>query len=212
MPRSNALWIACASTRALAHGNACNAASSEPRSTNKNAIIECTDGAATVHDARSDLHQRLAGHPLVAHNAHNLQNRCCATQNPSAQARLLQCARDVKRMCPRTGTPQRTTFRGTSKLHGNAYELCAHIGFKRALDHMRIHMYAGRPDVPIARNKRLPPNGNAEFIHGRARQCAWGAHWLYKRTVRHCYGPQNIPPSGMLNSRVRANALAHHIA
>ena len=86
----------------------------------KNAHIGCTDGADNVHDARSDLYKRLARHRLVAHNAHNLQNLCSATQNPSAQARLRQCARDAKRMCPRTGTPQRTTFRGTSKLHGNA--------------------------------------------------------------------------------------------
>ena len=172
----------------------------------QNAHIECTDGADNVHDARSDLYQRLARHRLVAHNAHNLQNLCSATQNPSAQARLRQCARDAKRMCPRTGTPQRTTFRGTSKLHGNAYEPCAHIAFKRALDHMRIHMYVGKPDVLIACNKRLPRNDNAEFIHGRARQCVWDAHWLYKRTARHCRGPQNLPPSGMLNSRARANA------
>ena len=79
----------------------------------KNAHIEYTDGTDTVHDARSDLYQRLARHRLVAHNAHNLQNLCSATQNPSAQARLRQCTRDATHRCPRTGTPQRTAFRGS---------------------------------------------------------------------------------------------------
>ena len=43
----------------------------------------------------------------------------------------------------------------------------------------RIHMYACRPDVLIACNKRLPRNDNAEFIHGRARQCVCGTHIGY---------------------------------
>ena len=39
---SSALWIACANTRALAHGNACKVASSETPS-KKNAHIQCTE-------------------------------------------------------------------------------------------------------------------------------------------------------------------------
>ena len=169
--------------------------------------------ADTVHDARSDLYQRLARHRPVEHNAHNLQNLCSATQNPSAQARLRQCARDAKRMCPRTGTPQRTTVRERSKLHGNAYELCAHIAFKRSLDHLRIHMYACRPDVLIACNKRLPRNDNAEFIHGRARQCVWDTHWSYERTARRRCGPHDLSPSKWHAKLARESgrALAHHI-
>ena len=63
-----------------------------------NAHIEYTDGADTVHDARSDLYQRLARHRLVAHNAHNLQNLCSATQN---QVRKHACgnARDMLNTC-----------------------------------------------------------------------------------------------------------------
>ena len=194
--------------------NACNVASSEPLSTKlQNAHIERTDSVHTVHDARFDLYQRLARHRLAAHNVHNVQNLRSATQNPSAQTRLRQCARDAKRMCPRTGTLQRTTFQGRSKLYGNAYELCAHIAFKCALDRMRIHMYACRPDAPIASVKRIPRDDNAQFMHGRARQCGWDAHWLYKRTARHCCGPQNLPPSKRHAKLARESgrALAHQI-
>ena len=157
--------------------NACNVASSEPLSTTiQNAHIECTDSAHTVHDARFDFFQRLARHCPGAYNAHNVQNLCNATKNPNAKARVRQCARNAKRMCARTGTLQRTTFRGRSKLYGYAYELCAHIAFKRALEHMRIRMHACRPDALTASAKRFPRGVNAEVMHGRALQCGWDAH------------------------------------
>ena len=90
---------------------------------------------------------------------------------------------------------------------------CAHIAFKRALEHLRIHMYACRPDVLIARNKRLPRNDNAEFIRGRARQCLWDAHWSYERTARHRCGPHDLSPSRRHAKLARESgrALAHHI-
>ena len=85
---------------------------------------------------------------------------------------------------------------------------CAHIVFKRALEHLRIHMHACRPDVLIARNKRLPRNDNAECIHGRARVNVCGTHIGHMsaqhaiaaaRTIYHQAG-------GMLNARARADA------
>ena len=70
--------------------------------------------------------RRLARRRRGAHNANTAQNLCCATQNPSAQARLRQCARRAKRAGKRTGTHQRIKFSEKTmtraRLFGCAYE------------------------------------------------------------------------------------------
>ena len=99
------------------------------------------------------------------------QRRIQARKHDGGNARdtLNACAQERERFSV-------SHFRGKPKLYGYAYELCAHIAFKRALDDMRIHMYACRPDAPITSVNRIPRGDNVEFMHGRALQCGRDAH------------------------------------
>ena len=167
--------------------------------------------ADTVHDARSDLY-----HWRVIASSSTMRTICKTfAAQPRTQVRKHVCgnAREMLNACAlereRPSVPHFEEDQNCMATHMS----CAHIAFKRALEHLRIHMYACRPDVLIARNKRLPRNDNAEFIHGRARQCVWDAHWSYERTARHRCGPHDLSPSRRHAKLARESgrALAHHI-
>ena len=191
------------------HGNACKVASSETPS-KKNAHIECTE-RSTVHDALSDLYHWRA----IASSS--TMRTICETfaAQPRTEVRKHVCgnAREMLNACALERERPRVAHFEEDQNCMATHMSCAHIAFKRALEHMRFHMCACRPDVLIARNKRFPRNDNAEFIHGRARQFVWDAHWSYERTACHRCGPHDLSPSRRHAKLARESgrALAHHI-
>ena len=183
---------------------ACNVASSAPLSPQKNRMhTSSAPKARTLCMARALIYTTAW---RTTASARTMGTMC---KTFAAQRRI----RVRKHACGNAREPLNACAQERSKLYGYAYELCAHIAFKQALDHKRIDTYACRPDAHIASVKRIPRDDNAEFMHGRALQCGRDAHRSYKRTSRHRCGPRNLPPSKRHANLARegGRALAHHI-